>query len=303
MKLLKTAIVVGLLGLFLGAMLPAHMATGQEQYFVRGYVRDEIGAPIAGAIVNIKDLRTSDYKQTTTDGNGYYQSDIGDMPNGIQTGDFLKLTCSKMGKKTVDRIAPLDLGIPFMERWFKLYGVANFWYNYKIYDLDENKHSSADSKASINVGTAGTEVHPDYNVCQHAYLYAEWSISEKNNYNKGQLHTVISFYFEIYDAANPNYKIAGIPVSSYTDDLIPGTGIDRNGEIGVTIVPDPRQNDPDGHIYYIPSGHTIITKAYISCSWVHYIVAGNNVGWIDDSDNWKLDASDSWIKVTWMNYP
>ena len=301
MKLVRAVIAVGLLGLFFGATLPAQIASSQEQYFVKGFVREEVGAAIAGASVTIKNMRTSDLVYVTSRGNGYYECDIGVMEHGYLHGDVMKLTCSKSGKRTVDRIAPLDLGMPFMERWFTLYGIADFWYNYKVYDLDENQHSSMKSAATVNAGTAATEVHPDYTVHQHAYLYAEWTMSETNTYNVGQLDTWITFNFEIYDEATPDQKIAAPPIT-YHDILVPNQGISRNGEIGVTIVPDPRQNDPDGLVYYIPDGHKVITKASIVCSWTHFIIGGNNIGRIDDQDSWTLNAPASWIKVTWMNY-
>jgi hypothetical protein len=306
MKIVNVVIVVGLLGLLFGATLPAQMATGQGEYFVRGYVRDEFGAPIAGATVNIKNLRTSDYKQTTTDSNGFYQSDISNMPNGIQTGDIVKITGSKSGRNPADRIAPVDLSVPYLERGLKLTAIYGVWYDYKIYDLDENMHSSAKSSATINVGVAGTVQHPDYMKMKYARLFAEYSMSEKNTYAEGRLHTVVTFYFEIWDQATPNVKMAAIPATSFTDDLyanIPTmNSVDKSGEMWLYVTPNPVIANPSSSVYYIPDDHVICTRAYITCSWYHWI-GGQNFGRIVDQGSWTLDAPNSNIQLMWMNYP
>jgi len=83
-----------LLTVILLSVMPV-MAESQDQYLVYGYVFDEDGAAVLGAVVTVENKRTGDTINTVSDGSGKYLVSLLDFESGYQDGDILIIEAEK----------------------------------------------------------------------------------------------------------------------------------------------------------------------------------------------------------------
>jgi len=113
-NILMSGLLMAVLLLFIGAFAPmlsvsAQDTTFQDPYAVNGVVTDKSGNPVAGAVVEVKNLRTEQVLTTTTNEHGEYIVSLNSMSSGYQSGDDVKVTATK-GNTVGSQVGEVDSG-------------------------------------------------------------------------------------------------------------------------------------------------------------------------------------------------
>jgi hypothetical protein len=97
---LSLAVFVAIVLLSVGSYLAVFQRAGDHgasalappsPYILYGYTYDGAGNPIGSVDLAIVDIRTTDTEKMVSDGDGYYQFDLANLPSGYSAGDTISI--------------------------------------------------------------------------------------------------------------------------------------------------------------------------------------------------------------------